>query len=75
MINKCDINEEMSQEIEVYCKNKYTVIAKIPYNDIFNTAMIQKLAVSEVKEAYTDVQAIQENIKEIAEAIKSFLKI
>ncbi len=75
VINKSDINEKVSQEIEEFCQGKNTVIAKIPYNDIFNTAMIQKLSVSEIEDTDTDVQAIQETIKGIAEKIKSFLKI
>ncbi|MHA1464870.1 MAG: ATP-binding protein [Candidatus Heimdallarchaeaceae archaeon] len=75
VINKSDMNEIVSKEIEDFCQGRNTVIAKIPYNDIFNTAMIQKLSVSEIEDDSEDVKAIQETIKGIAEKMKSFLKI
>ncbi len=75
VINKSDINEKVSQEIEELCQGKNTVIAKIPYNDIFNTAMIQKLSVSEIEDVDDDILAIQETIKGIAEKMISFLEI
>jgi MinD superfamily P-loop ATPase len=75
VINKSDMNEKVSQEIDEFCQGKNTVIAKIPYNDIFNTAMIQKLSVSEIEDDSDDVKEIQETIKGVAAKIKSFLKI
>ena len=44
-------------------------------SNIFNTAMIQKLSVSEIEDDGEEVKSIQETIKGIAEAIQSFLKI
>ena len=48
-INKCDINDEMTLEIEAYCaKEKLSILGKIAYNKNFIASQIQGKAASEL---------------------------
>jgi MinD superfamily P-loop ATPase len=45
-INKYDINEENSRQIETYCHRQgVNVVAKIPFDNVFTEAMVQGLPV------------------------------
>lgn len=47
-INKYDINEDNSKQIETYCKSHGTsVVARIPFNNVFTEAMVHGLPVVE----------------------------
>ena len=75
VVNKYDINEEMSTKIENLCEDRNQVIARIPYNPIFNEAMIQKLSVSEINTDNIEISRIQDQLKSIAQEIQEYLKI
>lgn len=75
VINRCDINERISKEIEEYCKNDYPVIEKIPFNTIFTQAMIQKKSVLEMHNDDKEVIEIQRKLKNISDFITSHDKI
>jgi MinD superfamily P-loop ATPase len=75
IINRCDINNRISDEIEDYCKDEFPVIEKIPFNTIFTQAMIQKKAVIEMKSKEDSVIGIQERLRKISNFIKSHDKI
>ena len=58
-INKYDINEENSQQIEAYCKAQGSeVVAKIPFDKVFTEAMVHGMPVVE----YSD-GAVSQQIK------------
>ena len=65
-INKYDINEENSQRIESYCKDKgIKVVGKLPYDDIPTKAMIEEKTVTEYSdgEFATRIKSLWENVK------------
>ncbi|MCK4339765.1 MAG: (4Fe-4S)-binding protein, partial [Candidatus Cloacimonetes bacterium] len=66
IINKYDINEEISKEIENYSnKNNLKIIGKIPYSDAFPKSLVLRKTVVEfdnldidkyVEECWTNIQ-------------------
>ncbi len=75
IINKADINLEITQEIEEICKEKSPVIACIPHNHIFTTAMIGKKTVIEMEAKNKEEKEIQETLTKIAYIIEDKLQI
>jgi MinD superfamily P-loop ATPase len=75
IINRFDINEEISNEIEDYCKEENPVIEKIPFNRIFTKAMIQKKSVLELVSEDEEVIDIQNKLRKISEFIQNHDKI
>lgn len=75
VINKYDINLEIVQEIEEFYGDKYPVIGKIAYNQIFNEAMIDQKAISEIKTNDIKIIEIKNILESIAKKINSFLKL
>ncbi|MHA1302787.1 MAG: 4Fe-4S binding protein [Candidatus Heimdallarchaeaceae archaeon] len=75
VINKSDINEEITAQIEEDYGEKFPVIAKIPYNPVFTAAMLIKKSVIEFDDADETVSKIKEQIKDIANLIVKELKI
>ncbi len=75
VMNKSDINDRISLEIEEQFSKDYPVIAKIPFNHAFTKAMIQKKAVVELEDEDEEVKKIQNIIKNIASLITDKLKI
>ena len=75
IVNKADINLDITKEIEDICKEKSPVIACIPHNHIFTTAMIEKKTVIEIETRNEEEKKIQETLKEIASVIENKLKI
>ncbi|MBN1134785.1 MAG: ATP-binding protein [Methanosarcinaceae archaeon] len=66
-INKYDINEENSQRIESYCKDKgIEVVGKLPYDDIPTKAMMEEKTVTEYSdgEFSSGVKSLWENVKD-----------
>ncbi len=63
IINRSDINEEISQQIEEEFHETFPVIGKIPYNPIFVKAMLSKKSVMEMESDNKSVNDIQEMIK------------
>ncbi len=48
IINKCDLNTEIAQEIEASCRRRdYSVAAKLPHDPVFVHAMVQGKTVTE----------------------------
>ncbi|NPD88269.1 MAG: 4Fe-4S binding protein [Asgard group archaeon] len=75
IINRFDINERISNDIEEYCKEDFPVIEKIPFNNIFTQAMIQKKTVLEMVSEDVDVIEIQRILRNISNFITSHDKI
>ncbi|MHA1115533.1 MAG: 4Fe-4S binding protein [Candidatus Heimdallarchaeaceae archaeon] len=75
VVNKSDINMEITQEIEDKFEKDFPVIAKIPHNHIFTQAMIEKKTVVEIDSEDKSVKDIQETIENIAKLILEKLKI
>jgi MinD superfamily P-loop ATPase len=68
-INKYNINEENTKQIEISCKENGIIVAgKLPYDTIPNRAMIGKKTVIE----YTDNE-FSENLKSIWRTVKAEL--
>jgi MinD superfamily P-loop ATPase len=68
-INKYDINEENSRQIEVYCHRQgVNVAAKIPFDNVFTEAMVQGLPVAEYSNG-----AVRRQIKLLWQNISRFL--
>ncbi|HHF56475.1 MAG TPA: (4Fe-4S)-binding protein [Thermoplasmatales archaeon] len=69
VINKYDINEEMSKEIEEFCRRRgIDIIGKIPFSRKFVEAMIEGKSVVECdKEIAGIVKNIWENIEKMLE--------
>ena len=69
-INKHDINQQKTREIEKYCtKNKIMMIGKIPYNQDFTKAMVEGKTITE----YTNGVIIK-TVREIWDKTKSMLE-
>ncbi|MFW9851614.1 MAG: ATP-binding protein [Candidatus Thorarchaeota archaeon] len=75
IVNKTDINLEITQEIEEICKEKTPVIANIPHNHIFTTAMIDQKTVIEMESNTKEEKEIQETLFKIAKTIEEKLQI
>jgi MinD superfamily P-loop ATPase len=75
VINRFDINRELSKKIINDFELEYPVISKIPYNPIFVKAMIDKKTISEMKEDDTEVQMIQETLAKLSKFIVSMLSL
>ncbi len=75
IINRFNINERISNEIEEYCREDNPVIEKIPFNTIFTNAMIQKKAVLEIESEDESVIEIQNKLRHISNFIISHDRI
>ena len=69
VINRSDINEEISTKIENEFQNAFPIIARIPYNPIFVKAMLEKKSVLEMKSVSDDTALIANTIKSIGDLI------
>lgn len=69
VVNKSDINENISKEIEELCKDRAPVIAKIPYNRAFTKAMIEKQSLPEYQTSDESVGILKNEIVKISEVI------
>ena len=69
IVNRYDINKEITEEIEEMCKESTPVIARIPFNPIFTKAMIEKKSVVEMEPVDESVRNVQELLQGIAEFI------
>jgi len=65
IINKSDINLNITKDIEEICKEKSPVIACIPHNHIFTTAMIEKKTVIEMDTKDREEQEIQKHSEKL----------
>lgn len=67
VINKYDINEEMTKEIEEFCEERgIKVVGKIPFDEKFVEAMVKQLSIVEYDEQMANLmKKIWSNIKEI----------
>jgi MinD superfamily P-loop ATPase len=69
-INKYDLNENISHEIELFCKgNNIDFLGKIPYSEVFVEAMVARKSVIE----YSDGE-LSKNIKSIWNKIRDELE-
>ncbi|MHA1869169.1 MAG: 4Fe-4S binding protein [Candidatus Heimdallarchaeaceae archaeon] len=75
VVNKSDINMDITNEIEEKFGKEFPIIAKIPHNHIFTQAMIEKKTVVEIDSKDKSVTDIQEMIENIAKLILEKLKI
>jgi len=75
IINKYDINLDISNQIEEYCKNDFPVIARIPFNPIFTQAMIQQKTVLEMHNESKEANKIKIQLSEIAQFIAKELSL
>ncbi len=66
IINKNDLNAEMTQEIKLFLKeNRIELVAELPYSDLFAKSMIGQLTVAEAdKQMFTEFEKIWKKIKE-----------
>jgi len=70
-INKYDINEEKTADIEKYCDDRgITIVGKLPYDTVFTDAMIQEKSVVEFSD-----DKISEEIKAMWNKIKDMLSL
>ncbi len=59
VVNKCDINPKKSQEIEALCKqNGYPLIARLPHDTLFTSAMVEKKTITEFAPNSPAAQAV-----------------
>jgi MinD superfamily P-loop ATPase len=68
VINKFDLNEDMTHEIERFCRtHRYEVVGRIPYSDVFTRAMVvQKTVLEEVDEGVAQaVTSAWEKVKQL----------
>jgi MinD superfamily P-loop ATPase len=57
IINKCDLNADITQKIEASCRKRDdSVVAKIPHDPVFVHAMVQGKAVTEYSDGATAQQ-------------------
>ncbi len=57
IINKCDLNDRITSEIESYChQHDHRVVAKLPHDPLFVHAMVQGATVTE----YSDGNLVQQ---------------
>ena len=69
-INKYDLNEENTRQIENYCQNeKIEVAARIPFDNVVTEAMIQGLPVVEFSDGKVS-QEIEKLWKRVGESLK-----
>ncbi|HAS04838.1 MAG TPA: (4Fe-4S)-binding protein [Dehalococcoidia bacterium] len=64
-INKYDINEENSREIERYCKTQNVeVVAKIPFDNVVTEAMVKGIPVVEYSESAVskEIKSLWQNV-------------
>lgn len=69
IVNRFDINEEITEEIEAMCRDSTPVISRIPFNPIFTKAMIEEKSVVEMEATDDSVKNIQELLHQIAKFI------
>ena len=70
IVNKCDINEAITEEIQEMCMERSPVISRIPFNPIFTQAMIKKKTVVEMETTDEAVRSIQNQLQTIAKLIE-----
>ena len=75
IVNKADINIDITKDIEEICEEKSPVIACIPHNHIFTTAMIEKKTVIEMETKNEKEKEIQKTLLKIAHTIEEKLQI
>ncbi|MHA1198824.1 MAG: 4Fe-4S binding protein, partial [Candidatus Heimdallarchaeaceae archaeon] len=63
IVNRSDINDDISQKIQDEFQDSFPVIGKIPYNPIFVKAMLEKKSIMEMVSEDENVIAIQDMIK------------
>jgi MinD superfamily P-loop ATPase len=70
-INKFDINPELSEQMEEFCKEKgVELVGKVPYDKVFTQAMIKEQSIVE----YEPYGQVSKKIKEMWQKINSKLK-
>ncbi len=68
IINKFDLNDEQSGNIEDYCRdNGYPLLAKLPHDTLVTEAMVKGLAVTECEESAigTEIRSAWEKIEQL----------
>ncbi len=75
IINRSNINDDISKKIEEEFQSTFPVIGKIPYNPIFVKAMLEKKSVVEMDSDNEDVLAIQNTLEKFSNLILEKLKI
>ena len=75
IINRFDINEEITNKIIAMHDTNFPIISKIPYNSIFVTAMLEKKSVVEIISTDESVSNIQREIVDISNFIQRKLHI
>jgi len=69
-VNKFDLNEELTEEVEIFCEqNSIEIVGKIPYNKVFTEAMIKKLTIVEYSDDF-----VSKEIKNMWKKLKNRLK-
>ncbi len=69
IVNRFDINIEITQKIEKEFAKTFPVISKIPYNPIFVQAMLEKKSVLEVDQEETEIINIKDQLIDIGNFI------
>lgn len=70
IINKYDLNEEMSEQIEAYLKKEdIKVVGKLPYDETFTKALAQAQTIIEYDEKSELANLIQNSWKEIKKEV------
>ena len=67
-INKYDINEKNTRQIEAYCHARETeVVAKIPFDNVFTEAMVHGLPVVKYSDGAVSqqIKRLWQNVAEI----------
>jgi MinD superfamily P-loop ATPase len=71
IVNRYDINDDITRQIEIFCEKKTIPYVKIPYNPAFVEAMVEKKTLSEIESDLREVKAIQKKLLEISDLIKN----
>ena len=67
-MNKCDLNNDMADEIDLFCRRRgFNVVAKLPHDPVFVHAMVQCRSVTEymkgsmarlIRSAWEEIEAV-----------------
>jgi len=75
VINRSDINQEISVKIAEEFNETFPVIAEIPYNRVFVEAMLNKKSVLEMESDGENTDSIQKTIRDIGDLILNKLSL
>ncbi len=75
IINRFDINEEISQKIIEYCEGEFPVVAKVPYSPFFVEAMIEKRTIMELEENDDHLREIQNIMRDLVKTLMKKIEI